>query len=252
MKTIKFFTLILIAILSMNCQEFLEHSGQIEKVSKTLSFKDINKLDFANVTGSVTLIGWDKNEVEINYKKKARSKETLKKLIVRVDQKNQTLIINTDYPKRCRRCSVSYKIHLPKRMKDIYLRTVTGSINIRDIEYVNKIHGRSVTGSVRAKLACKDAKFSLVTGSISLTLNDIDRNGSLDLSVTTGSIKIYPQNNFEANLDLKTTTGRVLTEYPLSVVKTRKKRRLKGKIGSGSVELSARSVTGSIKILKHK
>lgn len=220
------------------------------KEEKTLTFKGVDRLKLANVTGGIEVTGWDKEDVEVSYLKKAASGTILEKLRVSVRQEGGVLDIDTYYPRRCRRCNISFKVFVPRSMKEIGITTVTGSVALTGMGHVENAKARTVTGAVKAELACRDCDFSSVTGRIQSEFKKIDEGGTIRASMTTGSVKLVLPDDFTGKVSLHTVTGSVHTDFPITTSGTLRKTRIDGSIGQGSSRIKANTVTGSIRLLK--
>lgn len=222
----------------------------VVREEKTLTFKDADQLKLNNVTGSVEVIGWDNSHVEVNYLKKAANESLLERLRVEVRQKGGSVDIDTDYPRRCRRCAISFKVFVPRSMETVGLRTVTGSVLLKGMDHVENAAAKTVTGSVTVELSCRDCELSSVTGDIRADFERIDDGGEIEASLTTGSIKIYLPDDFAGRVSLRTVTGSVYTDFPVTMAGSLRKSRIAGSIGQGSSRIRAGTVTGSIRLLK--
>ena len=218
---------------------------------KTLKFNKVDSFKISNVTGSITITGWDKDYAEVRYLKKARSQSILNELIVIPSQKNSEVIIETKFAEKYSGCSVRYTVFLPKSLKSIWADIVTGAVTVDELDYVNILKCKSVVGAISATTAANQINLACETGAVYLDLKEIKKNGEINLSVTTGAIKLIAPDNFDATLDLETVIGRVIVDLPVTMNGTITNKRIKGTIGDGLVKCFARIVTGPIIIIKH-
>jgi hypothetical protein len=209
-------------------------------------------LKLNNVTGGIKVIGWEDNHVEVTYVKKAANDTLLERLRVLPSQEGGAVEIDTDYPRKCRRCAISFKVFVPRSMKQIGIRTVTGSVSLKGLDYVEDVVAKTVTGSVAVELSCRDCELSSVTGDIKAGFEKIDDGGDIEASLTTGSVRIYLPDDFAGKVSLQTVTGRVYTDFSVTMTGRLKKSRVTGSIGEGSSRIRAGTVTGSIRLLKNK
>ena len=220
-------------------------SGTV-KEEKTLTFEGIDSLRLGNVTGSIEISGWDRDQVEVRYRKKAANESLLKRLRVETRQDGRALDIETEFPRRCRRCGISFKVSVPRSMKKLNLKTVTGSVEIRGMDHVDRVAARTVTGSVKAFLSCGDCDLKSVTGGIRAEFEKIDDNGGISASLTTGSVTLVLPRDFPGTVGLKTVTGSVHTDFPITTTGRLRRNRIEGSIGEGDRRVRASTVTGSI------
>lgn len=220
--------------------------GRYESKKETVKFKNIKELDVSNVTGSINIIGWNKDEVEITYTKKAKHEEDLDKIDVDIDQRGDALHIVTDLPRRCKNCAVNYDIYIPEKFHLLEAKTVTGSVDVEKIKYVDEFAANSTTGSINAEISARIIEANVVTGSIKLYIDDITKDGEIDAETITGSIKVYAPDDLQADIDFSAVTGSVNVDYDLDKVRVKKKNKLRGTIGNGDIMCSMSTVTGSI------
>jgi len=252
MKRFELSFLVFIFLLTgyFSCCDSQDGSQYLESDETTSSFNNVTDLKIQNITGSIEITGWEKDFVEVTYIKKAKRKSLLEEIKVTIEQQESKLIIETDLPKFSGRCSVQFLISIPKTFSSIYAKTVTGSIYLKEIDYVEDVTAKSTTGSIKGELSFKNADLNVVTGSVNLDIQEISDDGEIDIHVTTGRVKIYAPNDFDAEVDFKAVTGSISTDFPVETIGTIKRNRLVGKIGKGSVSCTVRTVTGSINLVK--
>ena len=174
----------------------------------------------------------------------------MEEIEVTIEQQDSKLIIETDLPKFSGRCSVQFLISIPKTFSSIYAKTVTGSINLKEVGYVEDVTAKSTTGSIKGELSFKKADLSVVTGGVELDIQEFSDDGVIDIHVTTGRVKIYAPADFDAEVDFKAVTGSISTDFPVETIGTIKRNRLVGKIGNGAASCTVRTVTGSISLVE--
>jgi hypothetical protein len=252
MKCVKLFFFILVLLLTnfCSCSVSQDNSQYLETDEKTSSFKNVTDLKIKNITGSIEITSWEKDFVEVTSIKKAKRKSLLEQIEVTIEQQDSKLIIETDLPKFSSRCSVQFLISIPKTFSSIYAKTVTGSIYLKAVGYVENLTGKSTTGSIKGDISFKNADLNVVTGGVELDIQQISDHGVIDIHVTTGRVKIYAPADFDAEVDFKAVTGSISTDFSVVTTGTIKRNRLVGKIGRGAASCTARTITGSISLVK--
>ncbi|HES59461.1 MAG: DUF4097 family beta strand repeat protein [Calditrichaceae bacterium] len=217
-----------------------------ESKQETLKFERIKELEVSNITGRINITGWDKDFVEVTYTKKAQYEDDLEDIDVDIDQRGDALHIVTDLPWRCKKCEVDYDIFVPEKFNLIEAKTVTGSVDVQKIHFVDEITTHSTTGSINAEISARIIEANVVTGSIKLYIQDIPKDGEITAEAVTGGIKIYAPADLSADVDASAVTGGVDIDYEFNKVRVKKRSKIRGTIGNGDVMCNLSTVTGSI------
>lgn len=244
------FILVLFFINQYSCSISQDGSQNLLSDEKTNRFNNVTELTIQNVTGDIEITSWEKDFIEVTYIKKAKRKSLLEEIEVSIEQQDSKLFIETDLPKFSGRCSVQFLISIPQTFSLINAKTVTGSIHLKAVGYVENLTGKSTTGSIKGELSFKNADLSVVTGGVELDIQELRDDGVIDIDVITGRVKICAPDNFDAEVDLKAVTGSISTDFPVETIGTIKRNRLVGKIGNGDGSCTVRTVTGSISLVK--
>lgn len=234
---------------------------QIALVAEKLSIQPVNSNEI-----TVELYGtWSKKfEPEVLY--------TNNTLIIKQKQKN-----GVNWHKR----SVVVKLPAEKITQNTItkIENVSGSVQLSDFE-MSKLNISNVSGSIKLNnIVCKSSNLECVSGSVKIencSIEDLEIatvSGSiksegyfdeLDADAVSGSIKVLNQKDFtkdssfstisgaitidlpsdtNAKIDCSSTSGSVLCEHTNT-----KSKSVDQKLGSGTYELEANSMSGSIKI----
>lgn len=234
---------------------------QISLVAEKLTVQPVNTNEI-----TVELYGtWSKKlEPEVSY--------TNNTLTIKQKQKN-----GVNLHKR----SVVVKLPSEKVTQNTIakIENVSGSIQLSDFE-MSKLNISNVSGSIKlSNIVCKSSNLECVSGSVKVENCSIDSveiatvSGSikaegyfdeLDADAVSGSIKVQNQKDFtkdssfstisgaitidlpsdtNAKIDCSSTSGSVLCEHTNTKAKS-----VDQKLGNGTYELEANSMSGSIKI----
>jgi DUF4097 and DUF4098 domain-containing protein YvlB len=217
-----------------------------ETEKQTNTYKGVSELDVSNVTGDIELSSWDKDYVEVTYVKKAEDEEKLDDIIVDINQKGNLLTIDTDMPRNCRRCNVTYTISIPMDFSYLEANTVTGDVYARNLGIVQKFEAKSTTGDIDANLSGESFKLNVVTGDIDLRIDKIYKPGKIAIETITGSVNVSVPEKFSSDIYLSTITGSVRTNFELDKTNIKKKNKLEGVVGDGKGDCNITAITGSI------
>lgn len=238
-------------IVFMSSFSFLQAQERYSRLitdETTKTFKNVSELEIENVTGNIKIIGWEKNSIEVTYIRKAKRERLLEDIEVFMHVTNNSLMIDTDIPQFCNQCAVDFIISVPKSLNSIDAKTITGTISLDEVDTVENLRCKCITGQIGAKLSFNTADLSIVTGSITLSLLESNGKEEIYAKTITGSINLYAPSNFNAKVNLSAVTGSINTDFPVSTIGKIKHNRLEGKIGDGQGRCELKTTTGSINL----
>lgn len=123
--------------------------------------------------------------------------------------------------------SVHFVVRVPA-YANVEANSVNGNVEVAELR--GRVEARTVNGSIRAK-------------------GQVGRDG-LDYETVNGSIEIELPANADVNVSLRTTNGRVTSDFPITFSGEINPRRIEAKVGNGGPELRARTVNGGIRLRK--
>mgnify|MGYP001949807507 CR=1 FL=1 len=186
-----------------------------EKVDATLPSAGVNTVTVENLSGDVTIIGWDdavvkvKGELDDNAEKLI-FEQTGKTITIKVDMPNRgswnskgsKLIIHMPTDLRLNFESVSSDVELENLTNNVAVKTVSGDIKATKLN--NRIELISVSGNISTKSLQGDINLSTVSGDI----KDKDSKGVINFQAVSGEINVSSQahevsmNNISGNSEL--------------------------------------------------
>ena len=119
---------------------------------------------------------------------------------------------------------------------------VNGSIRAEDL--TGDVRARTVNGSVRLSTA-GSASATTVNGSIQASFNETSWDGEAAFETVNGSVKVQVPEGTDANVEMRTASGRITTNLPIATTRS-SRRRVEGTLGAGGSELRLKTVNGSI------
>lgn len=237
-----------------------------EEFAKTYPLAADGIFSLGNTNGVVRVTTWSKPEVEIKAEKSASRESDLRKLEIKISAEPRAVTVETIYPHRpFLRAKVIYDIHAPEGIRlgrvgttngnvelsgkysDVRAGTTNGDIRLDSV--VGALDVSTTNGSIKAEDILGRVKADTTNGGINLGLRDIKE--AIDAETTNGSITLRIQGDLNADLNARTTNGRVNTDFPITIQGTvGSNRRIEGKIGSGGPRISLHTTNGSIHITK--
>src|SRR5258706_10044907 len=154
-------TVLAIAIVAIGSQYSLQ-AALTEELHKTFPIEADGRVSVGNVNGAVRISAWDRNEVQVDAVKRARTQEALDDARIVIDSSSGSISIRTKYPDSHRHdsASVEYTIKVPRRARLWAVDTVNGRVEVSGVAGDVKIS--SVNGPVTAKDLAGDVRMSTV------------------------------------------------------------------------------------------
>jgi hypothetical protein len=209
--------------------------SETENVSKSFSAESGGKLTIESDQGSIKVVTWAKQKVEVLVEKKAGKQRQLDGFKVNFDQKGNDIFVEGDGV-RNNRVSVKFIIKVPQKF-NLDLKTGGGSIEVSDISGEVKVNtsggniiiGDVIQGNVEAKTSGGNINVGDVDGNLkvdtsggNIRLGKINGKSSIDTSggnitlrqggsdvkaeTSGGSIKIGP---VKGKVDVDTSGGSI-------------------------------------------
>ncbi|WP_031498052.1 DUF4097 family beta strand repeat-containing protein [Bryobacter aggregatus] len=190
------------------------------------ALKSGGSLSVDNFNGSIEVISWEKDEVEVNGTKYAGSEDLLRQIKIEADSQPGSLRLRTVRPEPRRgNCGAKYILRVPKKLMLNGIVSSNGSIRIENME--GDVRLQSSNGSIRVRglVGKVDAK----TSNASVEGNGVV--GDFVARTSNGSVKVDGlQGAFEANTSNSSIVARI-EKMPAG-------RSVKADTSNGSVDLS--------------
>ena len=246
--------------------------GFSEELDWTLDGADIAVISAETTNGAITLEGSVQDKVIVRTVKRVRAwnranaEKFAKEVQIHVERRGKEIKIYKKHPKPPSGIGikVNYEIQCPSTV-DVNL-TASGKIEINGVE--GAVDARTTNGKIelhggagRIHTVTRNGKIEASVKRLTEEGTFVTSNGSVDVEIregvapvsartSNGSINLKLPGDFSGQLDAKTITGRVHSDFPVPFTNTSKKR-LSGKIGEGGpamVEL--RTENGNINLRK--
>jgi len=229
----------------------------------------VTRLEVRNIAGTIEITQGDAaSGTAIHYVKSAMFPGGLQNVRVEIERQGGTLVVQEKHDSGFSPNSgtVSFSIQIPRGVKAIEARSVSGSITVKPVEQGMEQNLTTISGSIYASQAGNleasttsgEIQFDSagsrlnarsISGSINGRINALDKGGSAHLSTISGSVTLYVFPGLDAALDLHSLSGRVSCDFPVTISEQRNNR-LQGKVGAGSADLEAGTTSGGISIKK--
>ena len=220
-----------------------------ETYDKTYHLNPNGSVELENINGSVEILGWDRDIVEVHaVKRAANSAADLRRVQIQVEAAPRRLWIETHYPQdKGVEVTVEYRIRVPRHAELRQVRTVNGALRVSNMDASGSL--RSVNGNV--EILDSGGAFSAHTtnGDLRLELHRLHRTEPLDAGTVNGSILVALAPDANAELDVHTLNGDFRSDLPVSIQDSNDSREFRGRLGHGGTPLALRTVNGAIRII---
>ena len=136
---------------------------------------------------------------------------------------------------------VEFEVHVPAGVR-FAGRMVNAAIRAEDL--TAEVRARTVNGSVRLSTS-QGASAQTVNGSIRASFGGTAWEGESAFETVNGSIRLEVPEQINADLEIRTTNGRITTDLPITTTRATR-RRVEGTLGAGGPTLRLKTVNGSI------
>lgn len=228
-----------------------------ERFSQTYPLSANGRVNVSNVNGSVTVEGWDRNEVKLEYVKTADTKERLAEVEVRIEASNDSFSVESDYGNRKNgdrwrdmgKIVVDYRLMVPRGAVLDEAETVNGSVTVSG--FTNSIKVSAVNGQVSATNIRGTAKVSTVNGDVNADLERVESGSKIALETVNGRVNLTIPSDTSAIIKAESLNGDIRNDFGLPVRKGKYVGRdLYGRIGSGDAQIKLSSVNGSLTVAR--
>ncbi|HVF88776.1 MAG TPA: DUF4097 family beta strand repeat-containing protein [Blastocatellia bacterium] len=203
----------------------------------------------SNISGNVSVKGYNGSEVIVTGIKKGRDQD---KLEIEDESTGNSVEIGVQYPKNCNcEASVNFEVQVPRSVRFEYDRisSVSGNVDLFDV--MGKVEASSVSGNVRVKGVTGHVSATSVSGNVDVEVNRLDGSDDLEFSSVSGNVNVRMPSSLDANVDMSSFSGDLTSDFPVEI---KKKRYGSGssahaRLGSGARQLSMKSVSGNVNLL---
>lgn len=247
-----------------------------EPIDRISSASPDGTVEISNLAGTVTIIGWDRSEIQVT----GTLGEGSERLDFEVD--GDETEIEVVLPKRSSGVEgTDLEIHLP-RASQIEVETVSAPISISKV--TGSVEAASVSGSIELECESEEVEVATVSGSLTIrgsigeleaatvsgrikiqggTIEDLEaesvsgsielsgnlsKGGSYSLESFSGSVVLSIPEDVDASFEVETFSGSVKNHLSDSKAAGSLGKRLEFTIGSGSARVTVETFSGKVEI----
>ncbi|PYP88606.1 MAG: hypothetical protein DMF61_05315 [Blastocatellia bacterium AA13] len=229
--------------------------GDTTTYSQTYPLDSDGSFSLTNLSGPVTIEGWDtEDKAEVQIVKRGGNTRDRKNTQIFVANDAMTpdanrLSLRVGGPVSSR-VDVEFIVKLPKDIKTVTISSSNSSLKVKGVN--GKVTLATSNGSIEVAGDITEADVRTTNGSIKATVSGDGVEGPLSFQTVNGSVSLEMGPDFNAMLDAVADLGsvNVTGELPLTIEKRIVGQKASGKIGDGGEPLTIRTKTGSIKLTK--
>ena len=214
--------------------------------------------------GSITIVGWDRNEVEVTGDLGDGKQEleiegegdhiTIEVVLPRGRHQNiegADLQIRVPRASRVEVESVSANIEASEVTGRLILETVSGNVTVEGEP--EELEMSSVSGDIRFEGdgMLKEGSFETVSGNV-FGSTDFDSRGSFSFETVSGNVELRVPSGINARFEVSTFSGNIRNEIgpePKRSSSILPSQELEFTVGSGGARISLQAFSGNVKIL---
>jgi len=142
--------------------------------------------------------------------------------------------------------SVSYEVFVPQNT-DLTLKAQNGGLTISDVR--GQIHFDAINGGVHLRRVAGDVSGATVNGGIQVELTGTIWDGrQMEVSTRNGGVTVAMPSYYSAHIQAETTSGRVQSDFPVTMQGDLTPRRLDFALGSGGPLIHVTTENGGVRL----
>jgi DUF4097 and DUF4098 domain-containing protein YvlB len=237
-------------VLLSSCGDLGDFNRVKEDFHYTYPMQSGGRLELDNRNGSIEIVGWDRNTIDVSGTKFAPTSARLQQIKINVSVSGNSASVATEWPKESWHGSygAKYIIRVPRQTTLARTQTTNGSVSVEDLEgggHVKSTNGRismardigdydvqtsngaidfkecsgserahTRNGAVRGELKTGSIDSESTNGSIELTLMQPSNGQRIRASTTNGGVVVALAEFHDNPLNAETTNGSVTLRLP--------------------------------------
>jgi hypothetical protein len=219
-----------------------------------------------NLSGSVVVTAENVNRVEVVGIKRG-SRRYFEEITLEVVETSRGIIVCPLYRDRDMECgedgfrvrgrsrwgdrdwddvSIDIRVRVPRSML-VHASSVSGDVSVVGAE--GEVRASSVSGDVRMEgLRASEVRGSSVSGDVDVGIAVLTGNGPLSFTSVSGDVTLELPRNVAADVTMRSVSGQLETDFPLTLNGRMGRNRVEARIGAGGRDLEVRTVSGDVRL----
>lgn len=205
------------------------------------------EISLENVNGGVKISTWDRNEVQVDAVKYARTEDRLANIKIEVDSRPDELRLRTRFHSHFNNNpgGVRYTLIVPRAVRVDKIDLVNGGLEVEGVR--GDFKASLVNGTVRARALSGEVEISTVNGRQEVSLEGPDVSRPVRLDSVNGRIELSLPPDVNARVEASTLNGGIDSDFGIQVHRVSMiGHELEGTLGNGGTEIKLHDVNGSI------
>ncbi len=216
---------------------------------KTYAISAGGHIKVRNISGDVTVTGYDGNSIVVTAVKEGRDRD-----LVNIEDRSTGDMIDlaVRYPQKGNaNASVDFDIRVPRSAEYNFDRISSVSGNVQVAGVMGRLKVESVSGNVDVRGVSGVVSASAVSGDVNVDLAKAG-SGNMKFSSVSGNVLVRAPGNLDADIDMSTISGGLKTEFPMEINEPRygPGRSARGRLGTGTFSLRITTVSGRVSLLR--
>lgn len=226
-------------------------SASAQDFKKSYDLKSGGAIRVTNMSGDVTVTGYDGSEVIVTG---VRSGDDADRVQILDDSRGNMVSIGVKYPERCRcDASVDFVIQVPRSTAYAFDKIASMSGNVKVEGVTGAVNASAMSGDVTVGDVEGTVEATAMSGDVHVAIQRLDGAGNLAFTSMSGDVEVFLPSNAGVDVSLKTVSGSIETDFPLQVQEQKygSSQWAKGRLGDGSRGLTAKSMSGNVRLMKN-
>ena len=227
--------------LDENNADNVTNTGIDTTLVKSFTLGDGAKVSLKNISGNITVTGWDQPQAQVTVVKRSGSDRS------QVFFSNNGPNLSVRAADNSGNQNIRFEVRVPRQLARVELSSVNGVIKVSDVKAEILVDGTN--GSIELTDIAGVSKVRTVNGSIKAGLLEASDRG-MEFQSVNGSIELTVPPTFEAELEASTVHGGIVIDdsFGVQVEKGVVGQKAKGEINDGGERLRLSTTNGNIKM----
>jgi len=238
------------------CDTDQEKTRVSEEFHHTYPLTANGRIALKNINGAVHISVWDQNEVKVDAVKRAQNQDQLKDAEIVVDNRADSISIETKYHERDKNfryfdgrnnpASIEYTLTVPRNAQLDEVKLINGGLDVTGV--TGEVHASCINGKLTARGLSARVKLTTINGPLDANFDRLPA-ASVELSSINGPVELTMPSDAKASIEATTIHGGIDNDFGLHTNDHRfVGHDMSGELGGGGAEIRLNNVNGPIHV----